>query len=493
MSRLGYIFILIFYTLMFFAQIQLKEIPVTQQALSNVCILKNGTKSIVSGYDGKLYVIDLIKGAVENSIEAHQTFILAMSYYPAVNLLATAGWDKKIKLWNAQNFTLEKEIPAQLDKINALAFSSDGKKIASGSEDFTTIVWEVASGNKLYTFRDARNGITSVDISPNDKWLAAGSWDKRVYLYSLENGNLVSTLTGHYGVVTVVSFSPDSKYLVSGGEDNQVFVWDIEKNARKFSFSTFSSPIMDAKFFLNGRFLFVVEKNTKLHVFDLNAGREVDVNSLAKATVKKIALSDEKAYLMTAREDGVSQLFNIKEYKFFDCLTEKMDSFADLKKPKAEFETSDQYNKRIREYNRKKTLKLKDCEAEYQLMLKAQKEKEEQELLASYKYVTFPVTIGNYNADKKELTIQFNDQTFTVSMTPDEAKSLKANEKNAILRGIERMNNQQKEVINFELIHPVSNKKYPVGNQISPAQDKILAKFLQSQQQSQKQQVGSKK
>lgn len=473
-------------------QVQLKEITVSQQILSNALFMENGTKAFVSGYDGKVYLLDLIKGVIEKNVEAHQSFVLAMAFNVRTKTLATAGWDKKIKLWDLQNLTLIKEIPAHSDKINTLAFTSDGKFLVSGSEDFTAVIWDLAQGSRVYTLKDPKSGVTSVDIDANDKFVAVGSWDKKVYLYSLENGTLVRTYQGHQAAVNSVVFSPDGKYVVSCGDDNQVIVWNVADHTRKFLFSTFTSPVMDVKFFQNGRFLFAIEKNGGFQAFDLNNGSSVAKKSLSKNAIRKIAIFEPKAYLLTAGTDGVAKLFNVNEFKFYDCLVQKMDSFAELLKPKNEFETNDQYNKRIKEYERQKSLKVKDCEKEYEAMLKAQKEKEEQEILASYKYVFFPVKLGTYDASQNELPIEFNNQSFKVKITPDEAKSLKENEKNAQVRGIQRINNKTVEIINYELIHPVSKKTYPAGPQITASQDKFLAKFLQQQQQQQQPQSSKK-
>ncbi|MCX7697820.1 MAG: WD40 repeat domain-containing protein [Bacteroidales bacterium] len=468
-----------------FSQVQLKEITVSQQILSNVFFMESGGKAVVSSYDGKMYVLDLIKGVVEKSLDAHQSFVLAMAPNVKTKMIATAGWDKKIKIWDMQNMSLTKEILAHADKINALAFTSDGKYVVSGSEDFTAIVWDVAQGSKVYTFKDPKSSVTSVDIDPNDKYVALGSWDKKVYLYSLENGNLIRSYQGHQAAVNSVVFSPDAKYIVSCGDDNQVVVWNVDNNSRRFLFTTFSSPVMDAKFFLNGRFLFTVEKNGDFQVFDMNNGNSVSKKNISKNVIRKLYVFEPKSYILTAGSDGIVKLFNANEFKFYDCLRQKMDSFADLAKPKAEFETNDQYNKRIKEYERQKNLKIKDCEKEYEAMLKAQKEKEEQEILASYKYVFFPVKLGTYDATQNELPIEFNNLSYKVKITPEEAKTMKESQKNVQVRGIQRMNNKTLEIINYELIHPVTQKTYPAGPQVAPSQDKFLAKFLQQQQQTQ--------
>src|SRR5215831_11753373 len=85
--------------------------------------------------------------------------------------------------------------------VAAVAFSTDGKTLASGSGDNTIKLWDVTSGNELRTLKGHSDLITSEAFSADGKTLASGSWDRTIKLWDVTSGNELRTLKGHSSVV----------------------------------------------------------------------------------------------------------------------------------------------------------------------------------------------------------------------------------------------------------------------------------------------------
>ena len=153
-----------------------------------------------------------------------------MAFSPDGKRIASGSWDKTICLWDAETgLQLGSPLTGHTGWVTSVAFSPDGKRIASGSYDNTICLWDAETGLQLGSPLTGHTEIvTSVAFSPDGKRIASGSNDNTICLWDAETGlQLGSPLTGHTGWVTSVAFSPDGKRIASGSDDKAtVCLWD---------------------------------------------------------------------------------------------------------------------------------------------------------------------------------------------------------------------------------------------------------------------------
>jgi WD40 repeat protein len=136
---------------------------------------------------------------------------------------------EEVKLWDlttGQGLTLK----GHTDAVNSVVYSPDGKRLASASWDKTVKVWDAASGQEIMTLKGHTFNVVSVAFSPNGKRLASASWDNTVNVWDAASGQEVMTLRGHSAGVGSVAFSPDGKRLVSAAADGTILIWDALKS-----------------------------------------------------------------------------------------------------------------------------------------------------------------------------------------------------------------------------------------------------------------------
>ncbi|HVQ38517.1 MAG TPA: caspase family protein [Pyrinomonadaceae bacterium] len=162
-------------------------------------------------------------------------------------------------------------------QVLTLAFTRDGRLLASGSVDQTIVLWNPATGNQLRALKGHTGTVGSIAFSPDDKQLASGSADNSIKIWEVASGNVKQTMKGHTLYVSSVAFSPDGKMLASGSGDQTVKLWDLAtgrelRTLAAASSATTGMPVVVA-FSPDGKTLATGAQVAKL--WDVRTGSEI--------------------------------------------------------------------------------------------------------------------------------------------------------------------------------------------------------------------------
>jgi WD40 repeat protein len=153
--------------------------------------------------------------------------ICALAYSPDGSVLASAGWDDAVRLWDPKTGAEVRTLAGAAGfPVVSLSFSPDGKSLVSGNEDGPVQVWDVASGKERRRLGAADDGLGCAAFSPDGKWIAAASGD-RVRIWDAATGREQPPLVGHNASVQHIAYAPDGKSLATSDVEGEVLLWDV--------------------------------------------------------------------------------------------------------------------------------------------------------------------------------------------------------------------------------------------------------------------------
>jgi WD40 repeat protein len=169
----------------------------------------------------------------------------------------------------AQNDPSKAELVVQTGhsgEIQAVAFSPDGRLLATGGDDATVKLWDVASGLEIRTLYGLTDKVMDVEFSPDGKNIA-GCGDSVIRLWDTATGAAVKRLSGHTWNVNSIEFSPDGKRLASASIDQTVRLWDVAAGAQLSEYKG-SERFGAVAFNPDGKTLAAADDGYKISLFD---------------------------------------------------------------------------------------------------------------------------------------------------------------------------------------------------------------------------------
>jgi WD40 repeat protein len=201
-----------------------------------------------------------------------------------------------------KNNCLERGSFGHSRSVNSVAFSSNGMKVVSGSEDRTIKIWETATGDELNTFNGDSWAVFSVAFSPDGKYIVSGSRDVAIRLWNIITGEILKTFIGHSCSVISVAFSPDGKQIISGSSDAMIKLWDVITGKEIKTFRGHSNPVTSVAFSFDGTQIISASTDETVKLWDVATGKELKIFRWSSAWLKSAALSHDTKQIASCSE-----------------------------------------------------------------------------------------------------------------------------------------------------------------------------------------------
>ncbi len=304
--------------------------------LESVLFSPDGATLLNMSSDGTIRLWDTKTGKHKHTLAnqhspkdeiSYSTVNSIMAFSPDSRTLANVGIDNTIRLWSTATGTLKRTVKGHTKEITAISFSPDGKTFVSGSQDGTLRMWDVGTGKHKQTItnRRATNDqkvppipVSTVSFSLNGVTLASGHQDGSIYLWDVATDKLQGTFIGHTDAISKVSFSPDGLTFASASMDGSIRLWDIATGQRKQAIAGLKETYWHVFFYPDGLVLASESKrdfgnigNENVHIWDLKTGQLKKRLVGHSRNVSKVFFSADGQTLVSGSPDGTALVWDI--------------------------------------------------------------------------------------------------------------------------------------------------------------------------------------
>ena len=215
-----------------------------------------------------------------------------------------------LEFWLRAAAAAEPVLLKQPGWIPGLAFSADGKRLATACSDQAARLRDAMSGKELALFRGHRDCVVAVALAPDGKTLGTGSYDQTARLWNVASARLLFTLEGHRGAVMSVAFSPDGHRLASASLDATVKLWDTASGELRTTFRGHKSWVNSVVFTHDGAELISGSSDGTVKIWDVRTGREKATWDTGDAEVRSVAVSPNGKLLAAGLRYGMVKLWS---------------------------------------------------------------------------------------------------------------------------------------------------------------------------------------
>jgi WD40 repeat protein len=241
------------------------------------------------------------------TLKGHQANIGAIDISPDGKIIASAGEDQTIKLWQRETGKLIYSFVGVNEPIQTLAISPNGKSIIAGGFDGRISQWQLETKQYKSSFfarvnaPDSHDGvILQLAFAANERFIVSASNDKTLRIWSYYTGELKRTLIGHEEAVNTCAISPDSQIIASGSDDKTIKLWRFDHSYAYQTFIGDRVAVNSLAFSNDGQYLISGGGDKTIKIWDIKTGEIIKSWQAHEQAIISIAVNPHRHLIASA-------------------------------------------------------------------------------------------------------------------------------------------------------------------------------------------------
>ena len=239
----------------------------------------------------------------------HHGIVYSVAWSPNGQRAASASDDHSVQVWSTTSGNAFFSY-SHTNIVNSVAWSLNGTLIASGGEDKVVRVVNASTGSSVLVYAGHAASVYEVQFSPDSTSVASCSFDKTVQVWDAHTGNTGLTYNGHANRVWTASWSPDGTKIASGGDDQTVKIWDATTGATLLTYSGHTAAVRTVAWSPNGKYIASGGDDQTAQVWDASTGSLLFTFHGHADRVWAVNWSPNSARVVSGSKDATAQVWD---------------------------------------------------------------------------------------------------------------------------------------------------------------------------------------